>query len=106
MKKLLIVLMVLSACSGNHKPEKFDLSDAFFKSREFVRERLKSPSSVGFSSTYDKMSFAIDDSTFFIRNHFEAQNAFGVMVQNEYTCVITYHREAGTIDCENLKFIE
>lgn len=64
-------------------------SMAFIQCKEFVKERLKAPSSADFPFL-DYQASILTDNHYFITSYVEAQNAFGVKLKNNYTCSVKW----------------
>lgn len=63
--------------------------DAYIMSQEFVKRRLKAPSTAQFPRFNDSdviVAFSADTSKFTVLAWVEAQNAFGVFLRSDYLC--------------------
>lgn len=71
-----------------------DKFGAYFAGQEFVKRKLKSPSSADFPHTGDKDVYItiMDECEFHIRGYVDANNAFGVKVRTNYSMLIEYSR--------------
>lgn len=74
---------ISSASSGNDEPEEYD---AIYFCKEFVKDKLKAPSTAKFSGEYATGGGSSWTSSGVV----ESQNSFGGMVQTRYTCSLTY----------------
>jgi len=65
---------------------------AYWMSKQFVENNLKSPSTADFPSYNDpKVSVAIlGDKEYRVNAYVDAQNAFGAMIRTTYHCVVKY----------------
>lgn len=68
--------------------------DAWMTSQEFVKRRLKSPSTAEFSSQSNTSVTKVDSLTYRVRGHVDAQNSFGAMLRNQY--VVTMRSSGDT----------
>jgi len=57
---------------------------------DFVKDRLKSPSSARFSGSLDTTRVDAGDETWIIIGHVDAQNSFGAEIRNMYSCETKY----------------
>jgi len=86
---LLLTLCILAVGSsdngGKSGPDKIG---AFVMSQEFVKERLKAPSTADFP-WYDE-SFVTDlgGGRFRVSAYVDAQNSFGAKIRSKYTCIL------------------
>jgi hypothetical protein len=62
---------------------------AFVQCQEFVRDRLKSPSSSDFPFA-DYTSWRVGDDKYIIKSYVDAQNTFGAMIRSDWKCEILY----------------
>ena len=89
-------LVVLSGC-GKSEPNKPDEAGAYFKCKDSVNLRLKSPSTAEFSSINDSTITIIkvgrsgdkDEIQFKVVGYVDAQNGFGGTVRNKFACNIS-----------------
>lgn len=65
-------------------------SMAHIQCKEFVKDRLKAPSSAEFTFL-DFSASKLADSQYVIRSYVDAQNAFGAKLRNNYTCVVKWN---------------
>lgn len=73
----------MSGSSGKDEPEQYD---AIYYCKEFVKDKLKAPSTAKFSNESASGSGSSWTSTGIV----ESQNSFGGMVQTRYSCDLTY----------------
>lgn len=82
---LAIVVLIPSSESGPRDHSTM----AVVQCRNFVRDRLQSPSTADFPFL-DHVVSAVGNETFVVRSHVDAQNAFGATIRNNYVCRIQY----------------
>lgn len=76
-------------------------TDAYVMSQQFLKKRLKSPSSADFPFDYDGLfTKYIGDSTFVIAAYVDSQNSFGAMLRTNYNATVK------NTDGDNWKLIE
>ena len=63
---------------------------AHIQCKDFVKERLKAPSSADFAF-FDFRSQALPDNQYVITANVEAQNSFGVKLRNRYRCDVKWN---------------
>ena len=98
---LLIVFCLLAAGSGEQtKEERIAMNCsssgdimAFVMSHEFVKKRLKSPSTAEFPSITSSGVFTsyLGDCVHMITGYVDAQNSFGAVIRNEYSVKVRYN---------------
>lgn len=74
---------------GGPRPE-FDSVSAQLNCEKQVKMRLKAPSSAKFAPYGDLNITRPDEKTWRVFGWVDAQNGFGAMIRNHYTCTITY----------------
>jgi hypothetical protein len=97
MKKLaLVMVLITSICSGC-KPHEPSATMAFVQCNKAVSYKLKAPSTAEFGSYTDSDVIPFDtvtnkdgsmSKTFIVSGTVDAQNSFGAMIRNTYTCKI------------------
>jgi hypothetical protein len=67
---------------------------AFVMSQNFVKQRLKAPSTANFPTVVDNgvVVRAIPDCSFDVSAYVDAQNGFGAPIRNRYTAKMSYDR--------------
>ena len=87
---LAFLALPVSACSsGGSGPEK-DAGDEWSAQavcEEFVKDRLKSPSTADFS---DENREQLTDTVFVVTGSVDSENGFGAMIRNDFTCRVRY----------------
>ena len=106
MKKLLLIFtlsLFLPSCFGvdGEYASSQDLL-AFNYSEEFVKERLKSPSTASFPRSSEKRDYItkLGENKYLIEAWVDSQNGFGAMIRSKYSCTITFVDDK--VRCENL----
>lgn len=97
MKKLIIIIITilnLSSCNSEMSPESQKML-AYNYAEDFVKERLKSPSTATFPNIFEKSMdvSTLDYVSFNIRSWVDSQNGFGAIVRNNFSCVITIQND-------------
>ena len=107
MKRLLLLFVLsfmLPSCFGGDSESSSSTNDllAFNYSTEFVKQRLKSPSTAKFPGTFEKRDYItkVSDDKYIIDAWVDSQNGFGAMVRSKYHCVIIF--ADGKVKCEDL----
>lgn len=75
---------------------------AYSYAEEFVKKRLKSPSTAEFPRTFekDKHITELSNQTYQINSWVDSQNGFGAMIRSKFSCKIIF--EGDKVRCENL----
>lgn len=83
-----------------------DRIEAYNHAKNFVKDKLKSPSSARFPGTMEKDGHIeyIGDQTYKIKSWVEGPNSFGVFIRKHFSCTI-YFKE-GSVYCEDLIFLD
>lgn len=83
-----------------------DRIEAYNHAKNFVKDKLKSPSSARFPGTMEKDGHIeyIGDQTYKINSWVEGPNSFGVFIRKHFSCTI-YFKE-GSVYCEDLIFLD
>lgn len=75
-------------------------------SEDFVKERLKSPSTAEFISLTELMDGVpvtkVNDTTFVVNSWVDSQNSFGAMIRSQYSCKMTFIPSTETVQCDDL----
>lgn len=75
-------------------------------SDEFIKDRLKSPSTAKFSSYGDSKAIYLGDCRVQHVGYVDAQNSFGAVVRNRYVSVTIYNKTRGKYTLESLEMLE
>ena len=76
---------------------------AYNLSKDYVKARLKSPSSAVFPSGSEKLNHVIkiSDDHYVINSWVESHNSFGVMIKTSFSCEMIFNGDK--VSCKNLK---
>ncbi|MEW6004681.1 MAG: hypothetical protein AB1695_05125 [Stygiobacter sp.] len=89
---IVLLLFVLSflfrTCSGNSDSDDSE-SMALVMSRNFVRDKLLSPSTAEFAGLSDSRVIK-KENVWYINSYVDAKNAFGVAIRKNYSCRLIY----------------
>lgn len=89
---IVLLLFVLSflfrTCSGNSDSDDSE-SMALVMSRNFVRDKLLSPSTAEFAGLSDSRVIK-KENVWHITSYVDAKNAFGVAIRKNYSCRLIY----------------
>lgn len=90
-------IILYNTCSGDSDNDKYDniltkvdAGKAYSISQEFVKAKLKSPSSSSFPYYDDNFGTDLGDSNYIIISYFDATNSFGAKIRTHYTCELKY----------------
>lgn len=102
--KVICILIAVLLCVGligyclslNPKPEKDTVStpnglSAFYQSHYYVKQRIKSPSTAKFPNPLNNREMIgvdLGEGRFMVSAYVDAQNSFGVVIRNRYTCIL------------------
>lgn len=81
-----------SGSSSSDDPEKEEKTQSAYMAEEFVKKRLKSPSTASFQNAYD-MQVDKNGSGWTVRGYVDSQNGFGAMMRSDFTA--TLHKSGG-----------
>lgn len=109
-----VLLMIIFIGDGINKPASVETSSktytgnysdiilAYNYSRDFVKQRLKSPSSAIFPDSQQKVDDTsyVGDNTYKIDSYVESMNSFGAMIKTRFTCTIIF--KDGSVECKDL----
>ena len=75
---------------------------AYNYAEEFVKKRLKSPSTAEFPGTFEKNDHIkeLGNNEYLISSWVDSQNGFGAMIRSRFSCKIIF--EGNNVRCENL----
>lgn len=96
-----LLLIFMAACSEGEEKEPGKV-DAFVMSQTFVKTLLKSPSTAKFPLITSAEIIPYGNGRFKITSYVDAQNSFGAMIRNNYTCTVKYVGD-NKWECENIK---
>ena len=72
------------------KDKKNKYINAVYQSQEFVKERLKAPSTAEFQNPYQATVSDEGNNTYTIVSWVDAENSFGAHLRLHYNCKLTY----------------
>ena len=75
-------------------------AQAYIMSQEFVKERLKSPSTAKFPWGAEQYTMYLGDGKYQIDAYVDSQNGFGAMIRNKFTCTIVSQDSGKTWNCK------
>lgn len=107
---ILIVLAVLfwRGCIYESKEEQYvkDVNDkkimAVFQSHEFVKKRLKAPSTADFQNIYQAEVKDEGNNTYRVVSYVDAENSFGAKLRMNYDCKLRYTND-GMVEVLSMK---
>ena len=103
---LIPILWIRSCMNVPSEPHVYTKMDALRFSENFIEERLKSPTTAKFISTFDiaidERVKQLDDSTFLVNSWVDSQNGFGAMIRTKYSCKMTFLLKNETYRCEDI----
>jgi hypothetical protein len=90
------------------EPSDVDLRIAYDMATKFVTQNIKTPSTAQFPSLWESKDHvkSLGDNRFQIDSWVDAQNLYGAMVRNNYTCIVRYNTNEDSYSMEDLKFSE
>lgn len=85
----MLALPVVGCSSSSGGPEKDEADEwgAQAVCEEFVKDRLKSPSTADFS---EEERLQMTDTVFVVTGAVDSENSFGAMIRNDFTCKVRY----------------
>lgn len=87
---LLSIIIVFLSTIFSSDTRTVDKYDAEVFAEDFVKEKLKSPSSAKFSSTSEKDIKEIEDNVWEVSGSVEAENSFGANIKNNFIVEMEY----------------
>lgn len=107
----LIVGLILFGGSGGSDTDagsEVDETTAEVMCQQFVKERLKAPSTAEFPSGEDGAAVTVmseDPLEYRVQSHVDAENSFGAAIRNDYTCTIRHEggRQFTLMDMQGLE---
>lgn len=103
---IFVTVFVLLQFSGSGKSKNTpadESSMAHIQCKEFVRGRLKAPSSAEFTFL-DFAATKYGDNNYVIRSYVDAQNSFGAKLRNSYVCSVKWNGGSDS-DIQNWELI-
>lgn len=84
----------------------YSKSLAYNYAEDFVKEKLKSPSTAKFPGLLDrdKHIAKTSEGVYKIYSWVESQNSFGATIRTRFSCTIRF--EGSSVYCDNLEFVE
>lgn len=79
-----------------------DKISAWLMAKEFVKDRLRAPSTADFPSYDEKNVTQLEECTFLVEGYVDAENAFGGTVRSKFVTRIVYNRDAETFRLERI----
>lgn len=58
--------------------------------KEFLKDRLKAPSTAKFAPTSDQIISSQGNDEYKVISYVDAENSFGAMIRTDYTCIVKY----------------
>lgn len=101
---LFIWIFLVPSCdkeSSIPKKKEFSNFDALYDSQQFVKKKLKAPSTAEFPYEAQSTIMKENDTTFTIISYVDSQNGFGAMLRSNYSCKILYSSD-NMVHCTNL----
>lgn len=86
------VLLSLAGCGGTSD----NGYTAEYQCKEFVKDRLKSPSSAEFDTSHSGT-----EPVYTVTGTVDSQNGFGAMVRNSFTCTVSHSGDRWTLESLN-----
>lgn len=94
---VLIVLLTLDGADGSSGSDRAPSGEvaelsAFNACKDFVRDRLKAPSTATFRNFFQddgEVRVSYDGSTYTVRSTVDSENSFGASLRSSFTCVVT-----------------
>jgi len=84
---LSLIMWAYNSLSGDPKAQSDHSSMAYIQCKDYVKDRLKAPSSADFPFLADRIT-KVSDNHYIVESHVEAQNSFGVKLRSDYYCDI------------------
>lgn len=86
---IVLFAVILNTASGGSPDTRSDTA-AFVMCQDFVRDRLKSPSTAAFPTIREARVQSVGEQEWQVRSHVDAQNSFGAELRTEWSCDIEY----------------
>lgn len=84
------VVLVTTVVASPWSDDVGDEGTALVMCEDFVRERLRAPSTAEFGPSHEARVQPTADDRWFVRSHVDAQNGFGAMIRSEWSCDARY----------------
>jgi hypothetical protein len=102
---LIIVTFTIIAFGSSDEDTTVELSKmlAYSFAEDFIKQRLKSPSTAKFPGIFEKEDHIIDfgNGQYFITSWVDSQNGFGAMIRSNWSCTIIF--EDGKVQGKNIR---
>ena len=101
MNKKILLMVVASliglgwVAAGPSDPYQDDVREAWAIVQQFVKKRLKSPSSADFPPEGHRHVIPIDGNSYQVDSYVDAQNAFGVMIRTPFVGEVVRRMDGG-----------
>ena len=86
---VVVILFIVGTLCPHTKTAAERGTMAAIQCRDFVKERLRAPSTADFSALHESASL-IGENKYVVRGYVDAQNAFGAQIRNNYACTVQY----------------
>lgn len=99
----LVVFFVIKCSCSNEKVDekkKYGKSDALMEAEDYVRSKLKAPSTAEFEGGTDGVT-QVNDTIFTVVRTVDSQNSFGAMLRANYSCKVIFHSKNDTYSIED-----
>jgi hypothetical protein len=93
-----VLVGLLTWAFADDEPDTGSPAEARYYCQEFVRDRLRAPSTAEFSD----VSSTGGENTFTVRGQVDAENAFGAPLRNRFTCEVRYDPDDESWNLVNL----
>lgn len=107
-----IILLIIIANLGKDKNSENTITEkkqkssndkrflAYNYSTQYVKQKLKSPSTAKFPNMFEKINHIKDlgNDQYFINSWVDSQNGFGAMIRSEFSCKITIKEDVVSVD--------
>lgn len=84
---VILLAAMLIACGSGSKPKNGDKYEAIVWCEDYVKDRLKAPSTADFSDE----TVASQGRTWTVNGSVDAENSFGAKLRNSFACVVKYN---------------
>jgi hypothetical protein len=91
---IVFIAIIVGALTDSPPAPDHTGDEAIGMCRQFVRDRLKAPTTAKFASYSENKVTDGGGGRYTVVAHVDAQNAFGAMLRNAYTCVVVW--QSGT----------
>jgi hypothetical protein len=83
---LFVVLWIIGSLSDNKSSPGSDKIEAYVYSEEFVKDRLRAPSTAKFCGFSGATVVTLGGDSYQVNGWVDAQNAFGAMIRDDFVC--------------------